>query len=208
MDDDWLSLKETAVLLGVHPSTVRAWADRGELPFQRTAGGHRRFRRADVSQRTAVTERNQRAGAHLIIQNALGRTRLELTEGILDQETWYALLNESAKQELREIGRRLLTLFSDTLSQLPAPSGWQAQAQTIGADYYHLGQKSGLSLAETTRAYLFFRECLTTTVTQMALATGPQSPTDWEQLHRQIIDLANEVLLALITEHEKGKSYE
>ena len=34
--------------LGVHPDTVRRWADEGKLPFWRTPGGQMRFRREDV----------------------------------------------------------------------------------------------------------------------------------------------------------------
>jgi len=46
--DEWLTLSEAARLLGVHPSTVRAWSDKGLLPVYRTQGGHRRYRRSEV----------------------------------------------------------------------------------------------------------------------------------------------------------------
>ncbi|HLA43587.1 MAG TPA: helix-turn-helix domain-containing protein, partial [Aggregatilineales bacterium] len=45
-ESEWISLGEAAKLLGVHPTTVRNWADQGELPFRRTPGRHRRFHRA------------------------------------------------------------------------------------------------------------------------------------------------------------------
>lgn len=35
----WVSLSEAAKILGVHPATVRNWADQGHLPSQRTPGG-------------------------------------------------------------------------------------------------------------------------------------------------------------------------
>jgi excisionase family DNA binding protein len=41
--DEWLSLSQAAKQLGVHPSTVRAWADHGYLPSQRTQGGYRKM---------------------------------------------------------------------------------------------------------------------------------------------------------------------
>lgn len=47
-DLEWISLRHAAELLGVHPATVRIWADNGDLPSRRTPGGHRRFRKADV----------------------------------------------------------------------------------------------------------------------------------------------------------------
>jgi excisionase family DNA binding protein len=46
--DDYLTPQETAELLLVSPITVRQWAQKGLLPAQTTAGGHRRFMRADV----------------------------------------------------------------------------------------------------------------------------------------------------------------
>jgi excisionase family DNA binding protein len=46
--DDFVSTREVARLAGVGPSAVKRWADAGELPCSRTAGGHRRFARAEV----------------------------------------------------------------------------------------------------------------------------------------------------------------
>ena len=39
----WLTLKEASEFLGVHFTTLRTWADRGELRVFRTPGGHRRY---------------------------------------------------------------------------------------------------------------------------------------------------------------------
>ncbi len=43
-----LPTSATAELLGVHPSTVKRWADEGRIPASRTEGGHRRFHLRDV----------------------------------------------------------------------------------------------------------------------------------------------------------------
>ena len=45
---EWLTLSAAAALLGVHASTLRLWADHGEVASTRTAGGHRRFRHDDI----------------------------------------------------------------------------------------------------------------------------------------------------------------
>lgn len=44
-----LRLGEAAEILEVHPDTVRRWADQGKVPFVRTPGGERRFRREDLA---------------------------------------------------------------------------------------------------------------------------------------------------------------
>ena len=54
MNDEWLSLSDAAKLLGVHPSTVRLWSDKGVLPTHRTSGGHRRYRRPSRPRRRAT----------------------------------------------------------------------------------------------------------------------------------------------------------
>ena len=48
MNSEWMTLSEVALQLGVHPSTVRNWADQNRLPVHRTQGGHRRFKRNEM----------------------------------------------------------------------------------------------------------------------------------------------------------------
>ena len=50
MNDDLITTRAASALLGVGTTSVKRWADDGTLPCIRTAGGHRRFRRADVLQ--------------------------------------------------------------------------------------------------------------------------------------------------------------
>lgn len=47
-DDELLTTTEAARLAGAGTSSVKRWADANLVPCVRTAGGHRRFRRADV----------------------------------------------------------------------------------------------------------------------------------------------------------------
>ena len=38
-----LTVSQAAARLGVHPDTLRAWADKGHVPVVRTPTGYRRF---------------------------------------------------------------------------------------------------------------------------------------------------------------------
>ena len=69
MTDEWLSLKGASELLGVHPSTVRLWSDKGVLPTHRTSGGHRRYRREEMLR--AKTAREVRVEPENILQTAM-----------------------------------------------------------------------------------------------------------------------------------------
>ena len=206
MEPDWINLSEAAELLGVHPATVRAWGDKGELPMQRTPGGHRRFRRADVEARVEMPDRSQISGVQLVVQNMVGRARLELTDGALNDESWYQRLDDAARQQLRQIGHQLLQLFRQYLTQEAGLPAVRLEAKKIGQDYERLGRESGLSLVETTRAYLYFREFLSQTVYNMAETTGTQGPIHWGQIHQKIITITNDVLLALVAAHEEPRN--
>ena len=203
MENEWISLSETADLLGVHPATVRAWGDKGELPMQRTPGGHRRFRRAAVEARATTSDRSQSSGIQLIVQNMVGRARMELSEGALNDESWYQRLDDTARQQLRQIGHKLLQLFLKFLTEDAQLQVIHDEAKAIGRDYERLGRQSGLSLEETTRAYLYFREFLSQTVYNMAEAVGTQGPIHWGQIHQKIITITNDVLLAMIAAYEE-----
>ena len=48
-DDERIRLGEAAEILGVSPDTVRRWSDDGQLPAERSPGGQRLVRRADVA---------------------------------------------------------------------------------------------------------------------------------------------------------------
>ena len=203
MDSNWLNLSEAAELLGVHPATVRAWGDKGELPMQRTPGGHRRFPRAEVEARAVTPDRSQTNGVQLVVQNMVGRARLELSDGALDDEAWYQQLAEPARSQLRQIGHQLLQLLLQYLTQETAAQIVRSQAQHIGRDYERLGRENGLSLADTTRAYLYFREFLSQTIYDMVETMGTQGPVQWGQIYNKIISLTNEVLLAMVAAHEE-----
>ena len=45
---EWISTKHAMSLLGVGSTTIKRWADEGRIPYYKTAGGHRRFRRGAI----------------------------------------------------------------------------------------------------------------------------------------------------------------
>ena len=56
-DTGWLTIREAADLLNVHPETLRRWDRTGRLTTSRTPTGHRRYRRADLDALMAEAER-------------------------------------------------------------------------------------------------------------------------------------------------------
>src|SRR5579885_3143514 len=135
-EDEWLSLRQAAEMLGMHPATVRLWADRNELPSRRTNGGHRRFRRADIEARLRQDEeRKPRPAAQLLVQSVLGRIRFAFTDGTLDTFPWYTHFNEEAREGYRRLGRRVLELLLHALTDHTSAEELRAGAVQLGKEY-------------------------------------------------------------------------
>ena len=95
MEPDWINLSEAAELLGVHPATVRAWGDKGELPMP----PGRRFAiltcmdaRLDPAKYAGLAE----GDAH-VIRNAGGRASddairsLVISHKLLGTREWFVI---------------------------------------------------------------------------------------------------------------------
>lgn len=200
-NSEWINLGDAAEFVGVHPTTMRAWADKGEIPSQRTPGGHRRFRLQDLEAWVETQSHSQQAGAQLIMQNTLGQARLKLTEGNLNDQEWYQHLDEKMRAVHQQSGRHLLQLIMRYTSSNGRDKEALEEAREIGRGYEAMGRANNLSLAETVRAYLFFREFLFQTIYDMTEASGSGSPTDWGQIRRLAGQFTDEVLLALVESH-------
>jgi len=199
--DDWLNLSEAAEILGVHPSTVRLWADKGEIPTHRTAGGHRRFRRVEIESWAAARREARQPAGHVIVQNALGRTRMQMAEGKLRDQAWYGRLDEARRLAFRESGRRLLAAL---MRYLGDEQDALAEAEAIGRDYFRLGQAAGLSLAETVRLCQFFADFLYESVLDVYQASGLRAAREWANMHRRVTHFTNTVLVALVEAQAGG----
>jgi excisionase family DNA binding protein len=200
----WLSLREASRMLGVHPSSLRQWADSGKIPTVRTPGGHRRFAESDV-RALLEAEPLQPSGVQLLVQSALGRTRLEVSGGKLSERDWYRRFNETDKAEHRELGRKLLSMVMQYLAQ---PSDRQAileEARALGRSYGERALVNKLTLTEAVRAFLYFHDLLTDSVIQMSETVGQKVTIDLISTYQQINVFNDEVMLAMLGVYEKSQ---
>jgi excisionase family DNA binding protein len=200
MPDDWLNLSEVSKILGVHPSTVRSWSDRGNLPTHRTQGGHRRFRRSEVE----LWLQSQRSDApderHQVVQNALKRTRFQIGEGRLEDESWYQKLDGEAREHYRYSGRTLLQGLLEFLSA--KDGGSNAEPRSIGYEYASRGWRYGLTYTEATRAFLFFRSVLLEAMLATYESASVQSPVAWSDMFRKVNAYTDQIQITLLETYE------
>jgi excisionase family DNA binding protein len=167
-------------MLGVHPSTLRQWADSGKIPTVRTPGGHRRFAESDVR---ALLEPKplQPSGVQLLVQSALGRTRLEVSGGKLSEQSWYQRFDETDKAEHRELGRQLLSMVMQYLTQPSDREEILQEARSLGRSYGEHSLVNKLTLTEAVRAFLYFHDFLTDGVIQMSDTMGQNPHVNMQQ---------------------------
>ena len=190
----WVNLGRACEILGVNESTVRRWADSGEIRCFRTPGGHRRFAEEDLLTLT------RGEGEHVLEAAAVRRIRRRLQSGGKDAG-WYGSLGADEREALRPLGRRLVELVGDYISRRRPPGEIEAEVDEIGHAYGELLVGRETPLLRAMEAFTFFRRSLDETAKQ--LAERDQMDAEQAALAReQIGGLADRVLLGVTAAYD------
>ncbi len=201
---EWVSLGEAADIIGVHPATIRNWADSGELPFRRTPGGHRRFRRADLQQWLAHHRVTIPAEAQVVVQSALGRARLDIGDRQkLMTLAWYDRLDDETREIMRQQGLRLMDALIRHLAHPETEIGFQT-AQEIGQTYGDLLKGQGLTLSQALQGYFYFVDFLQEAVIQLSETGASRPAVNWGDMLRQVNHFTREILTTMIAAYEES----
>lgn len=162
---NWLSLTQAAARLGVHPATLRRWADQAEFPVMLTPGGHRRFALSDIDHFIAQQRQAARAPSsleHVLAERALSHTRSEIMG--LHGAQWLIAADEQDRERKRLLGRRLMGLLLQYVSiengDNAGSASILAEVRAVADEYAHNALSSGLPLTAALQATMFFREAL------------------------------------------------
>ena len=191
---DWIGLREAALILGVHPATVRNWSDQGRLPVYRTSGGHRRYRRSEVELWAQSSRQESRTSPQNSTQIALRQIRVRIAEGQLEAEGWYQKLDEAARAQYRQSGAALgRGLLAHIASGEPAST----EVQALGYEYAARARSQGLSRVEAVQAFLFFKNALVDGIMQVFADARVPSGEAWALLS-QVTAFMDEILVSLL----------
>lgn len=196
MPDKWLRLSEIAEELGVHPSTVRNWTNQGMMPYHRTKGGHRRFIRSEVDLWLKSQQDDVASAANLIVQAALKGTRVKISEGNLNAESWYQKLDSEARDKYRQSGRHLMQGLVTYLSANRKEGS--AETRSLGYEYATRGRRYGLDVVEATKAFLFFRNALLDSLLLVYESAAIRSPIVLTSMLKKINTFTDAILMTLM----------
>lgn len=201
MKDEWMGIAEAAELIGVHPNTIRSWADKGLVPVHRTEGGHRRFRREDIEIWLQSQTNNRPDEASLVISGALWHTRFRIQEGDLESQSWYSKIDAHGREKFRLGGREILNGLRTYLTQDDESA--REEIRSIGANYAYWAFSQGLSSEDATRAMLFFRRMLLDAMTGVFEQAAVRAPQTWVEILQKINEFADQILLSLLEVYEQ-----
>ncbi|GIW06731.1 MAG: DNA-binding protein [Dehalococcoidia bacterium] len=193
--DRWLPLAQAARLCGVHPVTLRVWADRGLVPAIRTAGGHRRFSVRALQERLSASATVPEGP---LFQHGLDVTRERLGHAPSAIATRF---DESERDRRRAEGRVLLGLVMHYAGSPDEEPTVIEEARRTGERYAAACLAVGMPLAEAVATALFFRDALV----ESAIDTPPGvklSAADRMRVVGRINRVMNAYQLGLIERYE------
>lgn len=192
----WLSLGEAARLVGVSAATLRVWADRALVRSFRTAGGHRRFARADLER--LVAERGGARAPADLAQQAVQRLRRRL-RGPRPAKLPIPNLDEDARSRLRVLGRRLVEI-AVRYHQDRHRTTVLEEARYIGGEYADENRRLGLSLTQSLQSFFYHRSRLLESLRDIAPASLSRDQA--LALVRDVTKLTDAVLEAMVSRYE------
>ncbi len=196
----WVTLGRACEILGVDESTLRRWADAGRLRVYRTPGGHRRFSLGNLEDLVAGDTRG--SSGNQIGRMAFARIKRQLNRARQLEGGWYATLSEGERQQLRDLGRRLLEMVGEYLDKKSHRQGLLEESRQIGLAYGHILIEAGLPLQGAIEAYIGFRKTIDETTRQAS--TRESLPTE-EALDAcgQVHSLGDQVLVGIAAAYEE-----
>jgi excisionase family DNA binding protein len=163
----WLTLGEAADRLNVHRTTLRRWADEGQVPFMLTPGGHRRFAESDVDHLSSRRHSAKRMGPveRMWAKHALNEVRKQLTAR--EGEGWVEQHDGVARARGRELGQQLMAVALRYLTADEAGTDLSDEAHEVGLQYGRHALELGMPVTQALQVSMFFRDALVSAAIQL-----------------------------------------
>ena len=194
--DRWLTLAQAARMLNVHPTTLRRWANNGDISVMLTPGGHRRFAASDIEKFANERHLIRPAGGveRLWASEALEQTRRRM----MDRRgpDWMSRLDEEQRMKHRALGQRLMGLMLRYLSEKTANEAVLEEARGIGREYAGHALDLDLPLKQALEASMFFRDAVVGSTMELPDKVKIR-PEEKMRLLGRVNELLNAVQLAV-----------
>lgn len=209
--ETWLDLSKAADFLGVHFTTLRRWADHGEIPCIRTPGKRRRFSVKALSDFLQASTQPAAAPGHQPLQElAIDRARqqvqaLQSQPNISGAGGWLARMDPQQRLYLKGSGHRLMALLLQYNSRCDSGEIYLDEGQRLMQEYSRACAQVGLSLPETVNVFLLFRRSILDAVHETGYLGGADDQ-EGRCLYQRTTEFLDALLLDLISSYPQANS--
>ncbi len=198
----WLTLGAAAEVLGVSESTVRRWADSGDVRSFRTRGGHRRILEEDLRTIVETGALARSSDTDRISDIALGRIKRRMSRGRQTHSlAAFAGYTDEGRDRLRLMGRQLVDLFARYIASGTKGERFSEDARTIGREYGRTLVGQGVRLTAAITTFNSMRRSLEETASQIASESGLASDEVVDAVEHTL-ELADSVLEGMAEVYE------
>jgi hypothetical protein len=117
------------------------------------------------------------------------------------ETAWRAAFDEAERAARRESGRRLVGLAIQFTSRSTGREAILQEGRRMGRQYGRDAAQRGLSLVDTTSAFLFFREALIRSA-RPGLSSRGQYDAEDVHIHRSLREFLDQVFFAAMAAYE------
>jgi excisionase family DNA binding protein len=200
----WLSLGAASEQMGVSESTIRRWADSGEIRSYRTSGGHRRVLEEDL--RAMVASAGAGAASRdtdRISDIALARAKRRITRGRSQPHGLadFQSFSPDALDRMRLLGRQVVDLFARYIATDSKKERFSEDARTIGREYGRSLVAESVGLTAAVSTFNAMRRTLEQTASQIASEAG-LSTEDSVEAVESTLELADRILEGMASVYE------
>ena len=202
-EKEWLGLGEAARYLGIHPITLRRWADAGEIACMLTAGRHRRFALAEV--KLFAAKRQRQVGMPRTEQvwadQALPRSQQVISTH--RNAPWIEAFGAEERERSRLLGRRLMAIVLQYISTSENSDALLDEARDIGRQYALSVMAHGLPVTTALEATMSFRDAMFDAAILVPEVTHSSAQKS-ARLLKKINTLLNTVQLVVTAAYEES----
>lgn len=200
---EWVNLGEASAMLGVSESTIRRWADSGEIRSFRTNGGHRRIFEEDLRRIVGNSSPSAAGDQEHFSTIAIGRVKRWLSRGRPAHNAVFEQLSPEVRERLRLMGRQMVDLFAKVIASGAKKERFVEDARAMGREYGRMLVGSGVGLTAAVGTFNSLRRSMEETASQIAGESALSTEEAVEAIEN-VLELADMVLEGMAEVYENG----
>ncbi|MEZ4767149.1 MAG: helix-turn-helix domain-containing protein [Caldilineales bacterium] len=204
-DDPWLDLSDAADILGIHYTTLRRWADDGQVPHYRTPGGRRRFKQSELTAFLQTMHEGEIAETRSVVPLDTPSVGARIAHAGAAGEPWYGKFDESQRLSLRDEGRQMMAVLMQYATRSNGGEVFIQEGRRMAVDYGLMCRRAGLSLVETAKAFVRVRRSIMDSVYEAGSLAGSPDTDTW-RLYDRMNTFLDSMLLATLEAFDQSGS--